>query len=265
MTHTIRLFILSFVLSSLPWSGSAVTSEALDPLPVVASADEGPAIINDARTPIINMSKRPTLQPKESAPSQFTYTLRNPQGKLCVRASLGVEYIVRENKKKYYFNLNPSSTRATGYCGNIRSVLSLDFDGGNLEFTFIKEGGVSYVKTIKGLLKPAPPCKNCQNKTYVGVVDHEKLFKADNGLSFKCKSDMTLILADYFRVKLVPLQIQAFDLSNGAFGKEVECWADFNKRMIPIILGAVAAAICLIAILTFLLIRERRGQGYEQL
>lgn len=46
---------------------------------------------------------------------------------------------------------------------------------------------------------------------------------------------------------------------------EVECWEDYNKRMIPIILGAVAAAVCLIAILTYVLVRERRNQGYEQL
>ncbi len=46
---------------------------------------------------------------------------------------------------------------------------------------------------------------------------------------------------------------------------EVECWDDYNKRMIPIILGAVAAAICLIAILTYVLVRERHSQGYEQL
>lgn len=46
---------------------------------------------------------------------------------------------------------------------------------------------------------------------------------------------------------------------------EVECWEDYNKRMIPIILGAVAVAICLIAILTYVLVRERRGRGYEQL
>lgn len=46
---------------------------------------------------------------------------------------------------------------------------------------------------------------------------------------------------------------------------EVECWDDYNKRMIPIILGAVAAAVCLIAILTYVLVREHRNQGYEQL
>uniref|UniRef100_A0A671SQE3 Lysosome-associated membrane glycoprotein 2-like luminal domain-containing protein n=1 Tax=Sinocyclocheilus anshuiensis TaxID=1608454 RepID=A0A671SQE3_9TELE len=231
------------------------SSLAAKPLHLSASADEVPAIIN-SDPPITNLSKRPVLQPKETAPPQFLCTLRNPQGKVCVRASLGVEYVVRENKKNYYFNMNPSSTRATGFCGNQKSILSLDFDGGHLEFTFIKRIRIIY-EIISPCLAP--------NKTYVGVINHDKLFKAKNGLSFQCKSQMTLILASYFRVKLVPLQIQAFDLANGAFGKEVECWEDYNKRMIPIILGAVAAAVCLIAILTYVLVRERRGQGYEQL
>uniref|UniRef100_A0A673MK79 Lysosome-associated membrane glycoprotein 2-like luminal domain-containing protein n=1 Tax=Sinocyclocheilus rhinocerous TaxID=307959 RepID=A0A673MK79_9TELE len=222
------------------------------------SADEVPAIIN-SDPPITNLSKRPVLQPKETTPPQFLCTLRNPQGKVCVRASLGVEYVVRENKKNYYFNMNPSSTQATGFCGNQKSILSLDFDGGHLEFTFIKVPTVAFI-SMK-ILAPSA----FHNKTYVGVINHDKLFKAKNGLSFQCKSQMTLILASYFRVKLVPLQIQAFDLANGAFGKEVECWEDYNKRMIPIILGAVAAAVCLIAILTYVLVRERRGQGYEQL
>uniref|UniRef100_A0A671STJ4 Lysosome-associated membrane glycoprotein 2-like luminal domain-containing protein n=1 Tax=Sinocyclocheilus anshuiensis TaxID=1608454 RepID=A0A671STJ4_9TELE len=221
-----------------------VSSLASNPLQLSATADEVPAIIN-SDPPITNLSQRPVLQPKESIPPEFLYTLRSPQGKVCVRASLGVEYMVRENKKKYYFNVNPSFTRVRGECGSQKSVFSLEFDGGHLEFTFIKEGDLSYA--------------------YVGVVNHEKLFKAKNGLSFQCKSQTTLILASYFGVKLVPLQIQAFDLNNEAFGKEVECWDDYNKRMIPIILGAVAAAVCLIAILTYVLVRERRNQGYEQL
>ncbi|XP_059399481.1 lysosome-associated membrane glycoprotein 3-like isoform X2 [Carassius carassius] len=245
------------------WSNTG-SSLASKPLHLSASADEVPAIIK-SDPPITNLSQRPVLQPKETAPLQFPCTLRNPQGKVCVRANLGVEYVVRENNKNYYFNMNPSSTRATGFCGNQKANLSLDFDGGHLEFTFVKEGNLSYVSTIKGLLRPAPLCKNCQDKTYVGVINNDKLFKAKNGLSFQCKSQMTLILASSFRVKLVPLQIQAFDLDNGAFGKEVECWEDYSKRMIPIILGGVAAGVCLIAILTYVLVRERRGRGYEQL
>ncbi|XP_077057928.1 lysosome-associated membrane glycoprotein 3 isoform X2 [Siphateles boraxobius] len=245
MTQTRRPIALFLMLSSLHW--------------LAASSDEVSAV-NSGDAP-----KRPVLQPKETAPPQITYTLKNLQGQVCVRASLGVEYVVRENKKKYYFNLDPGSTQATGNCRKQKAVLSLDFAGGNLQFTFIKEGDVSYVKTITGLLMPAPTCKNCQNKTYVGIVDHEKLFKAKNGLSFQCKSDITLILSSNLKVKLMPMQIQAFDLASGAFGKEVECWEDYNKRMIPIILGAVAVAVCLIAILTYVLVRERRGRGYEQL
>ncbi|KAG1941980.1 lysosome-associated membrane glycoprotein 3 [Pimephales promelas] len=254
MTRTRRPIALFLMLSSLHWLGSS-----LDLSNPAASSDEDPAV-NSRDAP-----KRPVLQPKETAPPQSTYTLKNLKGQVCVRARLGGEYVVRENKKKYYFNLDPGSTQASGYCLNQKSVLSLSFAGGNLEFTFIKEGNVFYVKKITGLLMPVPTCKNCQNKTYIGIVDHEKLFLAKNGLSFQCKSETTLILSSNLRLKLVPLQIQAFDLASGAFGKEVECWADYNKRVIPIILGGVAAAICLIAILTYVLVRERRGQGYEQL
>ncbi|KAK7127192.1 hypothetical protein R3I94_018394 [Phoxinus phoxinus] len=259
MTRTRRPVALFLMMSSLHWLGSPLASNSLDLSHSAASSDEVPAV--DSR----GAPKRPVLQPKETAPPQVTYTLKNLKGEVCVRASLGVEFVVRENKKKYYFNLDPRSTQATGNCRNQKSVLSLVFAGGNLEFTFIKDGDVSYVRTIKGLLIPAPTCKNCQNKTYIGIVDHEKLFKAKNGLSFQCKSETTLILSDNLRLKLVPLQIQAFDLAGGVFGKEVECWEDYNKRMIPIVLGAVAAAICLIAILTYVLVREHRGRGYEQL
>ncbi|KAK2907257.1 hypothetical protein Q8A67_006242 [Cirrhinus molitorella] len=261
MTHTSCHIALLLLLSSMQWLGSSLAS---NPLHLSASVEEVPAIIN-SDPPITNLSKRPVLQTKETAPPQFLCILKNLQGKVCVRASLGVEYVVRENKKNYYFNVNPSATRVTGYCNNQKAVFSLEFYGGSLEFTFIKEGDLSYVSKVNALLKPLAPCKNCQNKTYVGVINHDKLFKAKNGQSFQCKSPTTLLLASYFKVKLVPLQIQAFDLANGAFGKEVECWDDYNKRMIPIILGAVAVAICLIAILTYVLVRERRNQGYEQL
>lgn len=46
---------------------------------------------------------------------------------------------------------------------------------------------------------------------------------------------------------------------------DVECWADFNKRIIPIIIGAVVVAIILIAVLTYLFIRDRRREGYDSL
>ncbi|TRY59980.1 hypothetical protein DNTS_007841 [Danionella cerebrum] len=246
MSHFSHHLLLVF---SLHWLGSALATESLD--------------VSDS--PSSNQSVTPVLQPKESTPSQFSYTVQNLKGQVCIRASLGVEFVVKENKKKYYFNLKPDLTRATGYCGNQKSVLSLEFDDGHLEFTFIKDGDVSYVKTIKCLLKPTLSCKNCQSKQYAGIVNNHKLFQAKTGQSFMCKSETTLIMADNLKIKLLPMQIQAFDLVRGVFGKELECWADFNRSLIPIILGSVATAICLIAILTYVLLREHRSQGYEQL
>lgn len=49
-----------------------------------------------------------------------------------------------------------------------------------------------------------------------------------------------------------------------SYSSEVECLADFNKRVIPLVLGAVAVGVLLIALLTFLLLRDRR-RGYERL
>lgn len=49
------------------------------------------------------------------------------------------------------------------------------------------------------------------------------------------------------------------------FAAETECWADYAKRIMPIVVGAVVAGIILIAVLVFVLKRERRGRGYEQL
>lgn len=78
-------------------TGSSLASNPLGLSNSVASKDEGPAVISrDA--PINKLSQRPVLQPKETAPSQFTYTIKTPQGKECVRSSMGVEFVVRESK-----------------------------------------------------------------------------------------------------------------------------------------------------------------------
>lgn len=46
---------------------------------------------------------------------------------------------------------------------------------------------------------------------------------------------------------------------------ETECWADYAKRIMPIVVGAVVAGVILTAVLVYVLMRERRGEGYEQL
>lgn len=46
---------------------------------------------------------------------------------------------------------------------------------------------------------------------------------------------------------------------------EVECWADYNKRIFPIVVAAVVVGLILILALTYLFIRDNRRQGYDRL
>ncbi|MCJ8737596.1 hypothetical protein PDJAM_G00025880 [Pangasius djambal] len=118
---------------------------------------------------------------------------------------------------------------------------------------------------MRALLQPEPACKQCQSKSYPGILDHEELFQSNKGQSFKCQSKTQLHMAENLIIKLIPLQIQAFDLPKDTFGKETECLADYTKRILPIVVGAVVAGIILIGVLVYVLMRERRGRGYEQL
>nr|XP_019959691.1 PREDICTED: lysosome-associated membrane glycoprotein 3 [Paralichthys olivaceus] len=179
---------------------------------------------------------------------------------------MGAEYIVVQ-KKTWYYSLDPSRVRTGGYCGKVVAVLSLMLpnNAASLQLYFRKEKNVFYVTKVTAHLAPLPVCQKCSNKTYSGLLDHDKLFQADNGRSFACKSESLLLMSSELKIKLVPLQFQAFTLTNGRFGKEVECWADYNKRVIPIVIGATVLCIILIAVLTFLLLKDRNRQGYDSL
>ncbi|XP_039985375.1 lysosome-associated membrane glycoprotein 3 isoform X2 [Xiphias gladius] len=209
---------------------------------------------------------RPVLQPSEAAPQIGTYMMKTPAGKPCVKATMGAEYVVSE-KKTWYFNLDPSRVRTSGYCDKQVAVLSLTLpdNAAGLQLTFKKEKSFFYITKLTAHLSPLPVCQKCANKTYSGLLDHEKLFKTADGQSFNCKSENLLLMSSELKIKLVPLHMQAFTLPDGRYGQEVECWADFNKRVIPIVLGATVLGLILIAVLTFLFIRDRHRQGYDRL
>ncbi|XP_027014543.1 lysosome-associated membrane glycoprotein 3 [Tachysurus fulvidraco] len=259
MTNSQRYTMYFFILPALLFVGSSMPSE-------VESSLLSEDFVNQVKdvNALRNMSKKPSLQPKESTPPIETYIMRKG-GQVCAMARLGVEFVVKEKEKTLYFNIEPKFTRTTGYCADQKAILSLEFDGGNLEFTFIKNGDLSYVSRLRAVLEPEPFCKQCKSQSYPGILDHEKLFKTTKGKSFKCQSKTSLKMAENLTIKLIPLQIQAFDLPMNNFGKETECWADYTKRIMPIVVGAVVAGIILIAILVYVLKRERRGHGYDQL
>ncbi|XP_060890529.1 lysosome-associated membrane glycoprotein 3 [Labrus mixtus] len=209
---------------------------------------------------------RPVLQPSESIPPIGDYMLKTLAGIPCIKAKMGVVFIVIENKTRY-LSLEPTSVRTTGYCGIKTAVLCLTLpnNAASLQFVFKKNKTLFSVTKLTAHLTPLPPCNGCRNKTYSGVMAHEELFTTATGQSFKCNSETLFLMSSQLNIKLVPLQVQAFTLNKGEFGKDVECWADYNKRVIPIIIGAVVVCIILIVVITFLIVRDRRTEGYNSL
>ncbi|KAK2835172.1 hypothetical protein Q5P01_015656 [Channa striata] len=210
---------------------------------------------------------QPVLRPSETTPPIGTYRLESSEGRPCIKALMGAEYMVIEKQKTWYFNVDPSRVVVTGDCGRDAAVLSLKLpdNAASLNFSFTKEKNRFYVTKLTAQLSPLPVCQTCPNKTYSASLDRQKLFAADVGRSFTCRSGNLLLMSSQLKIRLVPLQMQAFTLTSAQFGREVECWADYSKEVIPIIIGAAVVGIVLIAVLTLLFIKDRRRQGYDRI
>uniref|UniRef100_A0A3Q3A6X6 Lysosome-associated membrane glycoprotein 2-like luminal domain-containing protein n=1 Tax=Kryptolebias marmoratus TaxID=37003 RepID=A0A3Q3A6X6_KRYMA len=172
-------------------------------------------------------------------------------GRTCIRATMGAEYIITEKKTSWYFNLEPSVVRIVGSCGKEEARLSLTLPDSSASLQFTFRTFLSYFFSLT-------------ERNYSGSMTHKELFKTANNQSFRCQSDYLLMVSSELRIKLVPLQMQAFSIPSGQYGKENECWADFNKRSIPIIAGSVVVGIILCIVLIFLFIRDQHS-GYERL
>uniref|UniRef100_A0A3B3QKU1 Lysosome-associated membrane glycoprotein 2-like luminal domain-containing protein n=1 Tax=Paramormyrops kingsleyae TaxID=1676925 RepID=A0A3B3QKU1_9TELE len=212
----------------------------------------------------LSSSKKPVLLPKESIPPTGDYSLHDQKGNVCIKALLGAEYIVTQGKTNLYFNLDPKSTMATGFCGDNTALLSLNFDGGSIEFTFVKVCDIEQLlQVLLSLLIVSSLL--LLGETFAGALINMKLFLSENGRSHKCYSEDTLTMANNLNIKIMNMKIQGFQISSGKFGKENECWPDFIKRIVPIILGGTAVGLGLIVVLAWLLARERRAQGYQRI
>nr|XP_043900154.1 lysosome-associated membrane glycoprotein 3 [Solea senegalensis] len=192
--------------------------------------------------------------------------LKGLDGKPCIKVTMGAEFIITE-KTTWYFSVDPSRISTSGQCDKDAAVLSLNLtdNAGKLQLTFRKEKQVHYITKLTAHLSPLPVCQRCANKTYSGLLDNGRLFTTANGQIFTCKSGTLLLMSPELRLKLVPLKIQAFTPPRGLSGEDVECLADFNNRVVPIVLGATAVGLMLMLGLTLLLIKDRRRNGYNSL
>ncbi|CAL8256614.1 unnamed protein product [Merluccius merluccius] len=211
---------------------------------------------------------QPALQPSQSESHTGTYTLRSAAGKLCLKATMGVGFTVVVQKKAWYFSVDPSMVLVSGSCGPDAATLTLTLPdhSASLQLTYtLQEDSVSYVSRLTAHISPLPVCSGCSSKTYLGELTNTSLFVAPYGQSYRCTAQSAFVLTQELQVKLVPLQTQAFKVPDGGYGQEVMCQVDFNSIIVPTVLWATAAGLALIAMLTYLVVKDRRPRGYERL
>uniref|UniRef100_A0A096M515 Lysosome-associated membrane glycoprotein 3 n=1 Tax=Poecilia formosa TaxID=48698 RepID=A0A096M515_POEFO len=145
--------------------------------------------------------------------------LRDYAGQPCIKANMGAQYVVTENKTNWYFSVDPSRVSLSGKCSKDEALLSLMLPDNSacLDFTFRKDENNFYVTKLAAQLFPLPVCKGCPNKTYSGILTNQTLFKAAKDKSFKCTSESLLSVSSELRIKLVRLQMQAFGVPDGKF------------------------------------------------
>ncbi|CAL8267901.1 unnamed protein product [Arctogadus glacialis] len=234
---------------------------------VASIALVSPSLLVDQHTSGHAGRYQPALQPSQSVPDTGTYLLETTSGKLCLKATMGLGYTVIIEKKSWYYNVDPSMVLVSGHCGTNAVTLSLTLpnNSASLQLTYSLVDSVSYVSRLSTHISPQPACNGCSSRTYPGGLSNISLFQTPPGQSYQCSSQVLLVMTEELQVRLVPLQLQAFKVPDGGYGQEVMCPADYNRAVVPTILWATACGLVLIAVLTYLLVKDRRGTGYQRL
>ncbi|NWT87341.1 LAMP3 protein, partial [Lanius ludovicianus] len=82
---------------------------------------------------------RPPPAPQPSPIPTGTYTLSDGN-RTCVKAVMGLQLMAQNTQQEQmeYVTVNPNGTQVSGSCGMVQSELNLTFNGGFVNFTFIK-------------------------------------------------------------------------------------------------------------------------------
>ncbi|KAH0512606.1 Lysosome-associated membrane glycoprotein 3 [Microtus ochrogaster] len=203
----------------------------------------------------------PTLATQLSPAKIGTYEVLNGS-RLCIKAEMGLTLIVQEKDLDFatqrHFNIDPSLTHASGKCGSQKSNLFLDFQGGSVNVTFIKEETSYYVSEVGAYLT----ISNTE-KTYQGMKHTMMLFETVVGHSFKCVSEQRIQLSAQLQMKTMNIRLQAFDFEGESFGNVDECLSDYTV-VLPVV-GAIVVVLCVVG-LAFYKIRQRhQSMGYQRI
>ncbi|CAH6792145.1 lysosome-associated membrane glycoprotein 3 [Phodopus roborovskii] len=203
----------------------------------------------------------PTLATKSSPAKTGTYEVLNGS-RLCIKAEMGLELIVQENDLDFatqrHFNIDPSLTHASGKCGSQRSNLFLDFQGGSVNITFIKEENSYYISEVGAYLTIS-----YTERTYQGMKHSMMMFETVVGHSFKCVSEQSIQLSAQLQMKTMSIHFQAFDFEGDCFGNVDECLSDYTV-VLPVV-GAIVVILCVVGLAVYKIHQRHQSLGYQRI
>ncbi|XP_003509827.1 lysosome-associated membrane glycoprotein 3 [Cricetulus griseus] len=203
----------------------------------------------------------PTLATQSSPAKTGTYEVLNGS-RLCIKAEMGLELIVQEKDLDFatqrHFNIDPSLTHASGKCGSQKSNLFLDFQGGSVNITFIKEENSYYVSKVGAYLTVSNT-----ERTYQGMTHRMVMFETVVGHSFKCVSEQRIQLSAQLQMKTTNIRLQAFDFEGDCFGNVDECLSDYTV-VLPVV-GAIVVVLCIVGLAVYKIRQRHQSLGYQRI
>ncbi|XP_073419633.1 lysosome-associated membrane glycoprotein 1 [Dendrobates tinctorius] len=205
--------------------------------------------------------------PNNTKPEVGTYNITGT-GKtgFCLMSKMGlrlnITYMRKDNKTTFYeFNIDPKKVTPSGSCSKDLATLLLSSDQANILFDFVlnaTEGkfylGHVHVNTTVAEAKESTFSIDSGNVTFLKTTTHK---------SYKCNEKQTLQITANLSIYTYDLQVQPFDVDGDKFGPAVECAADQNGMLVPIIVGAALAGLVLIVLIAYLIGRKRSHAGYQ--
>lgn len=203
----------------------------------------------------------PTLAPQPSTAKTGIYQVLNGS-RLCLKAEMGIELAVQDTESVFspqrYFNIDPNTTQASGNCGSRESNLLLNFQGGFVNLTFIKDENSYYMNEVGAYLTVSNP-----EKIYQGMKSTAMMFETVIGHSFKCVSEQSIQLSAHLQLKTMNVQLQVFDFEDDHFGNVDECSSDYTA-VLPVI-GAIVLGLCAVGLIVYGIRLRRESSGYQRI
>lgn len=241
-------------------SHKSTTNEKPTPLTYVSEISV-PTHKDSSPIPTAPVVPGPTLATQLSPAKTGTYEVLNGS-RLCIKAEMGLALIVQEKDSDFatqrHFNIDPSLTHASGKCGSQKSNLFLDFQGGSVNVTFIKEETSYYVSEVGAYLT----ISNTE-KTYQGMKHTMMLFETVVGHSFKCVSEQSIQLSAQLQMKTMNIRLQAFDFEGDGFGNVDECLSDYTV-VLPVV-GAIVVILCVVGMAFYKIRQRHQSMGYQRI